>query len=137
MLVAPADSWKLVLAVALFGTVLASAWARPPRRAVPGPELGRLVLGAIALYGAGLLASLTRHPVFAVVLYAFGVAISALAAWLSRAVDTRGDTPPGEAPSPEEPPPPSPDGAPRFDWPAFERELAEYERRTPKPVESR
>lgn len=128
MLVAPADSWKLVLAIALFGAVVASARSRPPRRSLPGTELRRLVLGALALYGAGLAASLTRHALLAVILYAGGIVVSALAAWLSRGVDSRGGPPPHDEPE-DAPPPPSPDGAPHFDWAAFERDLHEYARR--------
>lgn len=126
MLVSPADSWKLVLAVALFGAILASARVRPPRQPLPGAELHRLVLGAIALYGVGLAASLTRHTLMAVILYSCGIGVSALAAWLSRA-RIGSDPPPEAAPAGE--PPPGPDGAPRFDWARFERELEEYTRR--------
>src|ERR1700753_2964185 len=105
MFVAPADSWKLVLAVTLFGAVLASARMRPPRQAVPTSELRRLVLGALALYGVGLAASLTHHILIAVILYSCGIAVSALAAWLSRAESGR-EPPPGEEPA--DVPPPAP-----------------------------
>jgi hypothetical protein len=128
VLVAPADSWKLVLAVALFGAVLASAWSRPPRRSVPGSELRRLVVGAVSLYAVGLVASLTRHPFLGVIVFAGGIGVSALGAWLSRGVDSRGGPPAGEEPV-DQPPPPHPQGGPRFDWPAFERELEVYTRR--------
>jgi hypothetical protein len=133
VLVPPTDSWKLVLAIALFGTVLASAWARPPRRSMPASELRRLVLGAMALYGVGLASSLTHHVVLAVVLYAGGIAVSALAAWLSRGRD-RNEPPPDDEPVDQ--PPPAPDGAPSFDWAAFEQELEEYAGRRREPVES-
>lgn len=135
MFVPPADSWKLVLAIALFAAVVASAWARPPRRRVPGVELGRLVLGAVALYGVGLASSLTHHAVLAVGLYAGGIAVSALAAWLSRGAGSDSGPPPGQEPV-DEPPTPSPDGAPSFDWRTFERELEAYSRRTREPVET-
>lgn len=125
MLVPPADSWKLVLAIALFGAVVASAWAKPPRRTVPAAELRRLVAGALALYGVGLASSLTRHALMAVVLYAGGIAVSALAAWLSRGEDSRRNPPPDEDPV-DEWPPYSPDG---FDWASFERDLEAYARR--------
>ncbi len=97
----------------LFAAVLASARARPPHRPLPGSELGRLVLGALALYGAGLAASLSRHPVLAVVMYAGGITVSSLAAWLSRGADSRGGPPPQSEPA-DEPTPPAPDGAPAF-----------------------
>ena len=130
---APADSRKLVLAIALFAAVLASAWARPPRRSVPGSDLRWLVAGALALYGVGLAASLTHHTLVAVVLYAGGIGVSALAAWLSRGADARGE-PPGDEEPVAEPRPPSPDDAPGFDWAAFERELEVYARRQREPA---
>jgi hypothetical protein len=132
MLLSPATSWKLVLAVTLFAAVLASARARPPGRPLPGSELGRLVLGALALYGAGLAASLTHHPALAVVMYAGGIAVSSLAAWLSRGVDSRDGPPPENEPA-DEPTPPAPDGAPGFDWQRFERDFADYARRAREP----
>ena len=134
MLVPPADSWKLVLAIALFGTVAASAWARPPRRSVPASDLRRLVVGALALYGVGLAASLSHHTVLAVGLYACGIGASALAAWLSRGADSREGPPRDDEPA-DAPPPPSPDGAPGFDWTRFERDFEDYAR-TRDPVET-
>lgn len=130
----PADPWKLVVAIALFGTVITSALARPPRRSTPAVELRRLVLAAIVLYGAGLAASLTRHVVVAVVLYSAGITLSALAGWLSRGADSSGP-PRGEEPINEQPPP-TPDDAPEFNWEAFERELDAYTRRGREPVGS-
>jgi hypothetical protein len=133
MYVPPTAAWKLVLAVALFAAVLASAWVRPPRRPVPRGELRRLVLGAVALYGVGLAASLTHHRLMAVILYSLGIGVSALTAWLSRAAT--GSDPPSSDPPADEPPP-EPDGAPRFDWPQFERELEAYARRGREPAET-
>jgi len=133
VLVPPADSWKLVLAVALLAAVATSAWARPPRRSVSRADLRWLVLGALALYGVGLAASLTRHTVLAVILYAGGIVVSSLAAWLSRGFDSRGGLDDDLEPA-EEPPPPAPDGAPRFDWDAFERDLQNYARRRREPA---
>jgi hypothetical protein len=135
VVVAPADSWKLVLAIALFGTVIAGARARPPRRSIPAAELGRLVVGALALYAVGVAASLTRHTLLAVLLYAGGIGVSALAAWLSRGLDTRGGPPGGEEPA-QDPPSPSPQAAPRVDWAQFERELEAYSQRGREPVRS-
>jgi hypothetical protein len=131
--VPPADSWKLVLAVSLFGAVLASARVRPPRQPVPASDLRRLVLGALALYGVGLAASLTHRTLIAVILYSCGIAVSALAAWLSRAESGR-EPPPDE--EPVDSPPPSPDGAPQFDWSRFEREFEDYARRNRRHVET-
>lgn len=135
MLVSPADSWKLVLAIMLFGAIAASAWARPPRRAMPTAELRRLVLGAVALYGVGLASSLTHHLILAVVLYSGGIAVSALAAWLSRGIDSA--EPPRDDEPADEGPPPTPDGAPSFDWAAFERQFDAYARRSREPVPPR
>jgi hypothetical protein len=136
VLLSPADSWKVVLAIALLGTIVASAWARPPRRAIPTSDLRRLVLGAMALYGVGLAASLAHHLILAVALSSGGIGVSALAAWLSRGTDYRGGPPPEDEPVDEQPPP-GPDGAPRFDWPAFERELEAYSREAREPAETR
>ena len=131
-MLSPADSWKVVLTVVLFGTIAASAWARPPRGAMPRAELRRLVIGAVALYGVGLAASLTHHLIMAVVLYAGGIGISALAAWLSRGTDSA--EPPSSAEPENEEPPPTPDGAPSFDWASFQRQFDAYARRTREPL---
>ena len=127
-MMSPSFAWKLVLAIALGGAIFASARAHPPRRSFPGPDLRRLVVAALLLYAVGLAASLTHHAVMAAGLYATGIGASALAAWLSRGADSEGPSDP-EAPA-EEPPPPEPDGAPRFDWTAFEREFRSYARRS-------
>jgi len=122
-----------VLAVALGGAILASAYARAPRRTFPSSDLRRLVLGALVLYAVGFAASLTHHPALAVVLFASGITVSALAAWLSRGNDSGGGPPRGDEPVDEQPPP-DPDGVPRFDWAAFEREFNDYARRPGEPV---
>ncbi len=133
MFVPPADAWKLVLAIALFAAVIASASVTPPRQPLPRAELARLVVGAVALYGAGLFATLTHHSLMAVILYSCGIGVSAFAAWLSRA-DAGTDPPHTEEPAAE--PPSAPDGGPRFDWPQFEREFADYTRRERGPVKT-
>jgi hypothetical protein len=135
VLVSPANSWKLVLAITLFGAIAASAWAPPPRRAMPAAELHRLILGSVTLYAVGLGASLTHHVVLAVGLYAGGISISALAAWLSRGIDAP-EPPRHHEPTDEEPPLP-PDGAPSFDWGTFQRQFDDYARRTREPVQPR
>jgi hypothetical protein len=131
--VAPADAWKIVLAATLGGAILASAYARAPSRSFPTHELRRLVIGALALYMVGVAASLTRHPILAVVLFAAGIAVSALAAWLSRGSDSGGGPPRGDEPVDRQPPP-DPDGIPWFDWAAFERDFREYSRRRRDPI---
>ena len=132
MMLSPSFAWKLVLAIALGAAIFASAYARAPRRSVPRADLRRMVAGALALYAAGIVASLTHHTALAAVVYAGGIATSAFAAWLSRGSDWGGG-PPRDEPVDEQPPP-DPDGIPTFDWAAFERDLAAYTRtreRTP------
>jgi hypothetical protein len=132
MVVPPSAAWKLVLALALAGAIVVSLRARAPRRAVPGAELRRLVLSAIALYGAGGLASISHHPALAGLVYAAGIAVCALAAWLSRGSDSE-DPPGGEEPVDEQPPP-EPDGLPTLDWAQFESQFREYTERRPDPL---
>jgi hypothetical protein len=127
MLLSPSFAWKLVLAVTLGAAIVASAYAKAPRRAFPGGDLRRLVLAALLLYAVGLVASLSHRGALAAVLFATGIAISALAAWLSRGSDS-GGPPPGDEPADEQPPP-DPDGIPQFDWAAFERDFRVYDRR--------
>ncbi len=127
MPVPPSIAWKLVLVVALVGAILVSACARAPRRPLPRVELRRLVLAALTLYGVGVFASLTHHPLFAGVVYVSGIAACALAAWLSRGIDP--EDPPddgGQEPPNEGPPPDGRDGLPAFDWAAFERQFRAY-----------
>jgi hypothetical protein len=125
MVVAPLYTWKVVLAIALGAAVLLSAFAHPPRRTVPGGDLRRLVFSALGLYAVGGLASLTRHPALAGLVYAAGIAVCALAAWLSRGSDP--EDPPSDGDDPADlQPPPGPDGVPWFDWAAFEREFRAY-----------
>jgi hypothetical protein len=134
MLVPPTQAWKLVLAVVLGVAILVSAYARAPRRTVPGSELRRLVLSALLLYAVGAVASMRHHPALAALVYAGGISVCAFAAWLSRGRGDSEDPPDGDDPSDEQPPP-EPDGVPRFDWPAFERELHAYSgRREREPV---
>src|SRR5437588_6585175 len=119
MIVAP-SAWKVILAVALLATIVTSARARAPRRAVPGADLRRLVAAALTLYLVGALAWLTHHLELAVLVYAAGITVAALAAWLSRGVDA-GGPPGGEELPVDDQPPPDPEGL-RFDWDAFERQ---------------
>jgi len=125
VIIPPSYAWKVVLAIALVAAIFASAYAKAPGRAFPGSDLRRMVLGAIALYGAGLMASLTHHAVVAVIVCAAGNTVFALAVWLSRGSDSGGGPPPGDEPVDEQPPP-DPDGVPTFDWAAFEREFGAY-----------
>lgn len=126
MVLSPSFAWKLVLAVVLGAAIIASAYAKAPRRAFPGADLRRLVFAAVVLYVVGTVASISHHGALSAVLYATGIVVSALAAWLSRGSDS-GGPPPGDEPADEEPPP-DPDGVPRFDWAAFERDFRAYDR---------
>lgn len=128
MVLSPSFAWKLVLAVVLGAAIIASAYAKAPRRSFPGGDLRRLVVAALLLYAVGMVASLNHKGALAAVLYATGIAVSALAAWLSRGSDSGGGPPPGDEPADEQPPP-DPDGVPRFDWAAFESEFRAYDRR--------
>jgi hypothetical protein len=134
MVLSPSFAWKLVLAVVLAAAIIASAYAKAPRRSFPGGDLRRLVFAALVLYAVGLVASLSHHGVLAAALYATGIIVSALAAWLSRGSDS-GGPPPGDEPADEQPPP-DPDGVPQFDWARFEREFRAYDRRH-QPTETR
>jgi hypothetical protein len=127
MFVPPSIAWKTALAVVLVIAILLSALAAAPRRASQPGELRRLVLSALGLYGVGGLASLTHHPALAGLVYAAGIAICALAAWLSRGTDSE-DPPGGDEPV-DERPPPEPDGLPELDWDDFERAFRAYSER--------
>lgn len=121
-------AWKLAFAVVLVAAIATSALARAPRRAAHPVELRRLVGCALTLYAVGGLATLTHHSVLAGLVYAAGIGVAALAAWLSRGRDQ--EDPPGGGSEPvDEEPPPGPDGAPWWDWERFEREFRDYARR--------
>jgi hypothetical protein len=122
---------KVAFAVVLATAIFVSACARAPRQSVAPAELRRLVGSALVLYAVGGLATLTHHPALAAMVYASGIAIAALAAWLSRGRDQ--DDPPGGSEPFDEPPPPEPDGVPRLDWERFEREFRDWERRSRQP----
>ncbi len=124
-------AWKVAFAVVLVAAIAASACVRAPRRSVHPTELRRLVVCALALYGVGGLASLTHHPALAGLVYGAGIAVAALAAWLSRGRDQ--EDPPDDDQPVEQPLPPDPDGVPRLDWVRFEREFREYVRRQRPP----
>ncbi len=125
---------KVAFAVVLVMAILVSACARAPRHSVPAAELRRLVASALVLYAVGGLATVTHHPALAAMVYATGIAVAALAAWLSRGRDQ--DDPPGGSEPFDEPPPPEPDGVPRLDWERFEREFRDWERRRRQPSRS-
>lgn len=132
MAVSLAVAWRLALTVALCAAIFTSACARAPRRAVPGVELGRLVLCALTLYAVGASASLTHHEVLAGLVYGAGIIVSALAAWLSRGRDQ--EDPPDDNEPVDEHPPPEPDGLGNLDWAAFEREFHAYSERVREPA---
>jgi hypothetical protein len=115
------------LGLALIAAIVISASIRAPRRHVPTPELGRLLVAALALYAVGGVAIADGHATLAVAAFAAGVVASAFAAWLSRGSDQ--DDGPGDADPRGRRPPPDPDGLPIIDWDRFERELREWARR--------
>ncbi|MFL5865363.1 MAG: hypothetical protein ACJ780_32115 [Solirubrobacteraceae bacterium] len=123
----PALGWKLALALILVIAIATSACARAPRRSADPAELRRLVICALGLYAIGGLATLTHHPVLAGLVYATGISVAALAAWLSRGRDQ--EDPPGGGSDPgDEHPPPGPDGLAPWDWDRFERDFRDYAR---------
>jgi hypothetical protein len=125
-------AWKAAFAIVLVMAIMASACARAPRRSIPASELRRLVVCAVVLYTVGALASLSHHPALAGLVFGAGIAVAALAAWLSRGRDQE-DPPDGDQPVDEQPPP-EPDGVPGFDWARFEREFQRYARDQSPPT---
>jgi uncharacterized membrane protein YfcA len=121
----PTAAWKLAFAIALVAAIATSAFARAPRRSADPGELRRLVACALTLYAVGALATLTHHSALAGLVYAAGIAVAALAAWLSRGRDQE-DPPDGGSEPGNEEPPPQPDGMPWWDWERFEREFRDY-----------
>jgi hypothetical protein len=136
VLVSLSVAWKLMFAIALGLAIFMSAFARAPRHSVPSSDLRRLVICALTLYGVGGVATLTHHAGLAGLVYAVGIAVAALAAWLSRGRDQ--EDPPGGGHEPvDEQPPPEPDGVPRLDWAKFEREFRDWADRTREPTARR
>jgi hypothetical protein len=125
----PTVAWKLAFALVLVAAIATSACARAPRRSADPVELRRLVGCALALYAVGGLATLTHHSMLAGLVYAAGIGVAALAAWLSRGRDQE-DPPDGGFEPVDEEPPPQPDGMLWSDWERFEREFRDYARRT-------
>ncbi|HEV3054661.1 MAG TPA: hypothetical protein VGX45_08420 [Solirubrobacteraceae bacterium] len=120
--------WKIGLALALGVTILLSAYAHAPRRAVPKGDLRRLVISAVLLYAVGAVASVSHHPILAGLVYAAGIFVCCVALWLSRGTDPEDPPRGGEEPG-DERPPPSPDGLPEFEWSEFERAFRAYAER--------
>jgi hypothetical protein len=129
--------WKLALGLALGGAIFLSIFVRAPRHVYPRADLRGMLLGALALYSVGFVASLNHHEAVAAIVDAGGITVSALAAWLSRGIDPRRPgTDPDEDPS-ETPPPGGGDDHPLLDWAAFERDFRTYARhheRRPTPT---
>jgi hypothetical protein len=126
-LMPPSLIWKLVLCLALGGAIFLSVFVRAPKRSFPRADLRGMVMGALALYLVGVVASLTHHGVVAAVLYACGISLSAFAAWLSRGSGPRrrrADEDPSEPPSPD-----GPGDEPLLDWTAFESQFRAYAHR--------
>jgi hypothetical protein len=134
--VAPTFLWKLALAIVLACAIIASASAKAPRKPLPRGDLRWLLLGALTLYVVGFVALLKHHGQLEILLFAAGIVTSTLAAWLSRGSDSGSNPPRGEDPF-DDPTPPDGDGAPRFDWAQFERDLSAYSARLRDSVHSR
>jgi hypothetical protein len=134
--VAPWLFWKFGLAALLAALIIASAAARAPRKPTAPTDLRWLLLGALALYAVGLVALLKDLSETSVLLFAAGIATSALATWLARGTDHGGGPPRDDEPVDKQPPP-DPDGLPAFDWPAFEREFRAYADRSRDLVPTR
>ena len=126
MVISLAAAWRIAFAIGLCVAIFLSVCARAPSRSVPSWELRRLMFCALMLYAVGVLAKLTDHGLLAGLVFSGGIMLSTLAAWLSRGRDQE-DPPDGDQPI-DEHPPPEPDGMPRIDWAAFEREFRRYER---------
>jgi hypothetical protein len=120
--------WRVGFAIGFCALICISAFARAPRQALPSWELRRLILCALTLYAVGAYASIAHHKLLAGFVLGSGILVSALAAWLSRGRDQEDPPSDGDLPIDEQPPP-EPDGIPRFDWAAFERDFRAYERR--------
>jgi hypothetical protein len=134
--VAPWLFWKFGLAALLAALIIASAAVRAPRKPAAPTDLRWLLLGALTLYAVGLVALLEHLSETSVLLFAAGIATSALATWLARGADHGGGPPRGDEPV-DKHPPPDPDGLPPFDWAAFDREFRAYVDRTRDPVPTR
>ncbi len=128
MVISLAAAWRIAFAIGLCVAIFLSVCARAPSRSVPSWELRRLMFSALLLYAVGVLAKLTDHGLLAGLVFSGGIILSTLAAWLSRGRDQE-DPPDGGQPI-DEHPPPGPDGIPKIDWVAFEREFRRYERGT-------
>ena len=115
---------KLGCGVVLMTAIGLAAGVRAPRRPVARGEVGGLVAGACALYGAGIAAALAGRGTLGMLACAAGVLPCALAAWLSRGLAGPDDGP-GEDPR-QRRPPPDPDGEPLLHWDSFERDFRRY-----------
>src|ERR1700759_4141078 len=125
----PTGAWKMAFAMVLVAVIATSALARAPRRAAAPEELRRLVVCALGLYAIGGLATLTHHSALASIVYATGISVAALAAWLSRGRDQEDPPDDGGSEPVDEQPPPGPDGVPWWDWERFERDFRDYAQR--------
>lgn len=132
MVVHSLQAWKLALALPLAGAILLSLIARAPRFTVPTGQLRRLVMAAVTLYLLGAYTRFTHHAVSSAALFAAGISLSTLAAWLSRG---RSPDDPRRAPDAVDPEPPvDPDDGPTFDWTAFEQDFRAYSQRPREPA---
>lgn len=134
----PSLIWKLALGLALGAAIFLSVFIPAPRRSFPRADLRGMVLGALALYLVGVIASVTHHGVMSAVLYACGIALSAFAAWLSRGSEPHRPPPDSEADPSEPPSPEGPGDHPALDWSVFEGQFRAYaQRHERRPAQTR
>jgi hypothetical protein len=116
---------KIGLGVALCVALAGAVCGPPPRRSPVVRDLRRLLLGSLALDGAGIAAALDHRIWIAVVTSAVGVMAAAGAGWLSRGVGD-GEDPPSDPV--DSPPPPTPDDGWDWDWDRLDHERRGWER---------
>jgi hypothetical protein len=112
--------WKLIPTVVLLGALVAGFTVRPPREPVAPAELRRLMIASAALYAAGGVALLGHRRALAGIVFATGLLIFVLTAWLARATPPPQDGDDGGQGGGGSPPlKPVPSG-PDFDWTFYE-----------------
>jgi hypothetical protein len=121
---------KLIPTVLLAGILLAGVTARPPRTPVTPRELIRFVAAGLVLYLVGGAALLAHRTGLAGVGFGAGLALCALALWLSR-----GGTPPTRDDDGGPEPPAYPTPPVDFDWSYYEDQVQDL--RSPKPTTAR
>jgi hypothetical protein len=115
------DAAKLLL-TAVLATALAGALLGPPPSEPRRGTAAVLAATGVSLYALALIVALGGDGTLGTALVGPGVALLAVAGWLSRGSDDGGDDP-DEAPEPELPP---------VDWDEFDRLRDEWARTGPR-----